>query len=106
MLEADDGDCCRSEQLCGLVASVAGNNLLMLVDENRRIETECFDAPRDCPHLPPAVLSGIARIRLQVADWNELQFAKQLFDTTRKSDQPRSANIRSAVRRPLCIASR
>jgi hypothetical protein len=56
-------------------APVTGDNLIAFVDQNGRVETECFDASRDRLHRDPAMLAWIARISAEGADRNERQFS-------------------------------
>ena len=66
MFETDDGDLLEAEELGSFVATVAGDNLFVLIDQNWRIEVERFDAPCDCPNLRPTMLTRIAWVGAQV----------------------------------------
>src|SRR5262249_27234064 len=75
MVETDDGDSLETKQLRRLIAPVTGDNLVALVDQYRRVETEGVYASRDRPHLDPAVLARIAGISTEGIDRNDHQFS-------------------------------
>ena len=66
MFEPDDRNLRASAELGRLKAAVAGDDLLVPVDQNWRIEAERFDAPGDRPNLRPVMLTRIARVGLQI----------------------------------------
>jgi hypothetical protein len=68
MFETDDGNLREADELGGFVAAVAGDNLIVLIDQNWRIEAERFDAPSDCPNLRPTMPTRIAWVGIQVGD--------------------------------------
>jgi hypothetical protein len=78
MVEADDWDCLETKKLRRLVAPVTGDDLTAFVDQNGRVEAEGVDASRNRPHLDPAVLARIARIRAKGIERNEGQFSYAL----------------------------
>ena len=94
-----------------LKAAVAGYDLLVPVDQNRRVEAEGGDTTGDRPDLLAAVLARIGRIGLELHDRKESEPAtlrrrcaayRKLFLHTRF--QPRICNIRhrsSLLRRRL-----
>jgi hypothetical protein len=73
------------------MAIVAANDLLVLVDQDWRIEAERFDAPGDRLNLGPTVLARISRIRFQLFQ-TELISAPGAIESTRDE-------IRELVRR-------
>jgi hypothetical protein len=95
MVETDDRDPLETQELRRLIAPVTSDNLVALVDQNGRIETECVDASRDRPHLDPAMLARIARISAQGADRNERQSSDAFgaFGLPFISPSPRLASI-------------
>ena len=68
MLEKDDRDFLQPEKLGSFKTTVAGDNLAVLVDQNRRIEFKRFDAFGDSPNLSAAMLARVARMRRKSAN--------------------------------------
>jgi hypothetical protein len=68
VVKQDDRDLVDAEQQSRFIPAVAGNNLVVLVDQDRRIEAERFDASGDCAYLRAAMLSRIVRVRDQITD--------------------------------------
>jgi hypothetical protein len=62
VLKADDWNLDVAKKLCRFKATVAGDNLLVLVDQDRCIEAEGLNAFGDCPDLQAAMLARILRI--------------------------------------------
>ncbi len=87
---------CGSLSSALLLLRSAGDNLVALVDQNGRVETESVDASGDRPHLDPAMLARIARISPEGADRNQRQF----------SDAFGAFDFRSSVRIPAWPRSR
>jgi hypothetical protein len=66
MFQTDDGDLRAAGELGSLQAAMAGDNMFVLIDQNRRIEPERFDAPGDRSKLCPIVLARIAWVGIQI----------------------------------------
>src|ERR1700730_12591410 len=111
VLEPDDRDFGALIEFRRLVAAMAGYDLLVPVEQNRRVEAEGGNAAGDCPDLLAAVLARIGRIGLELHDRKESEPAtlrrrcaayRKLFLYTRF--QPGICNIRhrsSLLRRRL-----
>src|SRR5580704_789859 len=89
MFQTDDGDLRAAVELGRLKAAVAGYDLLVPVDQNRRVEAERFDAAGDRPDLLAAVLARIGRIGLELHD--------------RKESEPATLRRRRAAYRKLFL---
>jgi hypothetical protein len=63
MLEKDDRDFFQPEKLGRFKTTVTADNLTVLIDQNRRIESEGLDAFCYCADLNAAVLARIAGMR-------------------------------------------
>ena len=63
MLKPDDRDLGTLVELGRLVAAMAGDDLLVPIDQNRRIEAEGGNAAGDGPNLCPIMFTRIARVR-------------------------------------------
>ena len=86
---------CGSLSSALLLLRSANDNLVALVDQNGRVETESVDASGDRPHLDPATLARIARISPEGADRNQRQFSDAFgaFGLPFVSPNPRVASI-------------
>src|SRR5208283_4919581 len=71
VLEPDDRDFGALVEFRRLVAAMAGDDLLVPVDQNRSVEAEGGDAAGDRPDLLAAVLARIGRIWLELHDRKE-----------------------------------
>ena len=71
VLEPDDRDFGALIEFRRLVAAMAGYDLLVPVDQNRRVEAEGGDTAGDRPDLLAAVLARIGRIGLELHDRKE-----------------------------------
>ena len=89
MLEPDNRDFGASVEFRRLVAAMAGDNLLVPVDQNRRVEAEGGDAAGDCPDLLAAVLARIGRIGIELHN--------------RKDSEPTTLRRRCAAYRKLFL---
>jgi hypothetical protein len=74
MFKTDDGGICAAVELRCLQATMARNNLFVLIDQNGRIEAERFDAPGDSSNLCPIMFTWIVWVRLQIGDREKREF--------------------------------
>jgi len=102
MVETDDRDILKTQELRRLIAPMTGDDLVAFVDQNGRVEAEGVDASRDRPHLDPAMLARIAWIRAQGADRNERQLSDAFgaFGLPLVSSIPRAIVVSIAQGRP------
>jgi hypothetical protein len=68
VIKEDDRDLRKAQELCRFVAAMTSNNLPVPIDQDRRVETERFDAFGDCSYLRAAMLAGIITVRDQIPD--------------------------------------
>jgi hypothetical protein len=68
VVKQDDRDLVDAEQHSGFISAVARDNFVVLVDQDRRIEAERFDASGDRAYLRAAMLAWIVRIRNEIPD--------------------------------------
>jgi hypothetical protein len=66
VFEANDGGLRQVQELCGLKAAVTGDNPIVSVHQNGRVEAETFDAFCNGADLGPIMGSRIAWIRNEV----------------------------------------
>ena len=68
VVKQDGRDLVDAEQPSRFIPAVAGDNFVVLVDQDRRIEAERFDASGDRAYLRAAMLAWIVVIRDQIPD--------------------------------------
>ena len=68
MREADGWHLGHAEQLCCLDAAVAGDDDVVLVDEDGVVEAERRDAVGDLADLPARMRARVARVGLQIGE--------------------------------------
>jgi hypothetical protein len=68
VVKQDDRDVVDAEQLRCFIPAVTRDNFIVLVDQDRRIEAERFDASGDRPYLRAAMLAWILGVRDQITD--------------------------------------
>jgi hypothetical protein len=66
VVEQDDRHLVDAEKLGCFIPAVAGNNFVVLVDQDRRIEAERLDASRDRLYLRAAMLAWILGVGDQI----------------------------------------
>src|SRR5271156_5512418 len=73
MLEPDDRDFGAAKELCRLKAAVAGDDLLVPVDQDWRIKAKSFDAPGDRADLLATMLARIQWVGLELIEREQFE---------------------------------
>jgi hypothetical protein len=78
--EPQDGYAFQTEKFCCFNATVAGNNLVRVIDQNRIAESEARDAIGDLPYLFAGMCAGVRFVGDQVLDWCRFDMAVGLVE--------------------------
>jgi hypothetical protein len=73
VLEQNGRNTFQTEQLCRFVTAMTGDNVSSLIDQDRRVEAERFDAPGNCPNLLCLMPARIGRVRIQPIQLKKLE---------------------------------
>ena len=92
MLQVNDRDLRPSQMSAGEQPAVAGEDLVVLVDQDRCVEAERLDALRDLPNLRGFVDPRILRIEVERVDGyvfnSEVAVARCRAQVSRSCDPP------------------
>src|SRR5262249_26939824 len=68
VLKTNRGHLLDAQEFCCKSAAVAGDDCVVLIDQNRVVKSKCDDAVRDLADLLLRVRSGVARIGFQLSN--------------------------------------